>query len=78
MRTFGGDPIRAEVFPDSALSSTSMERPGLERLMRAGFATGAVPFGFGSTSVTDATGRLVHPIEINPEDAAIIVRIFTD
>lgn len=162
VRHFGGDPSQAEVFPDSAISGTSMERPGLERLLRAveqkridviltedvsrisrdigdaadifkrlrfagvpliglsdgidtsakqgklnytfksmmaewyvdeirertlrglegrmlaGFATGAVPFGFRSTSVTDATGRIVHPIEINHEEAVIIVRIFTE
>jgi len=31
----GGDPSKATVFPDFALSGTSMERPGLEALLRA-------------------------------------------
>lgn len=31
----GGDPAKAIIFPDFALSGTSMERPGLEKLLRA-------------------------------------------
>ncbi len=31
----GGDPTRAVVFPDFAMSGTTMERPGLEALLRA-------------------------------------------
>jgi DNA invertase Pin-like site-specific DNA recombinase len=31
----GGNPIKAMVFPDSAISGASMQRPGLEALMRA-------------------------------------------
>jgi len=162
VRRAGGDPTKAIVFPDFAMSGTNMERPGLEALLRAvdekrvdvvltedvsrisrdigdaadifkrlrfagipliglsdgidtsakqgklnytfkammaewyvdeisertlrglegralaGFATGNVPFGFRTVSVADATGRIVHQIEIDETEAPIIRRIFIE
>lgn len=52
---------------------------GLEGRALAGFATGQVPFGFHTITEADSAGRVAgHRIQIDPKEAKIIVRIFTE
>lgn len=62
----------AEMFLDDLRDKTLR---GLEGRMLAGFATGGVPYGFRTLTLNDG-GRIVHPIEIDEEKAAIVRRIF--
>ena len=52
---------------------------GLEGRALSGYATGNTPFGYRTVPELDGSGRILgHRIEIDPEPAAIIRRIFHD
>lgn len=52
---------------------------GLEGRALAGMSTGMLPFGFCSSPATDAYGNITgYRIEVHPERAAIVRRMFAD
>lgn len=52
---------------------------GLEGRALAGYSTGSLPFGYRSREETDAHRRVLgYVIEIDPEQAAVVRRMFTE
>jgi DNA invertase Pin-like site-specific DNA recombinase len=66
----------AEMYLDDLRDKTLR---GLQGRARAGYSTGGLAFGFRSVAELDARGEVVgHRIEVNPERAEVIRRIFRD
>ncbi len=71
--TFALETIMASAYPKELSTKT---RRGLEGRALAGYATGGLPYGYRGKKVTGDDGKQRTHIEIDPERAKVVRRVF--